>query len=303
MVTRSLAVMSTLAINPIFNPGQKSRLLMYQEINDNNDGDFMGGMEALFGLDEAAVSDILNELTLEQMIDLAAAVTNNDYETGNKIVQFVQKKIGKGDKPENQSVDSTKAPKEVKKSDITTSMKTVPVKKSKDDDDDEKEEEEAIDDRVFNVGDAVQIGNDSATIKIPKAPGGTVGVMVKGKLQMVDKKDVKKIDESISEITELPSLQRIRELAGLVCQSNTDPHVHVQAEIPSGVTDGSAQAQSDNPLSICLASLDGLERAMSDIKLADLKIVRKRLNDINCKMNESLSRAGKKIIGETLKGR
>lgn len=68
----------------------------------------------------------------------------------------------------------------------------------------------------YRVGESVMVKDQSATIKIPQGPDGTVGVVMDGKLSMVDYSDISRLDEAImGGLTTISPLFRLRELAGL----------------------------------------------------------------------------------------
>lgn len=67
----------------------------------------------------------------------------------------------------------------------------------------------------FGIGDKVQFGEHEVTIQIPHGPGDTVGVLLDGVLQMVNRGEIDPVNEGVLGMSLMPGLQRMRELAGI----------------------------------------------------------------------------------------
>ena len=241
----------------------------------------------MLGLDEEAINDLLGELSVNQLLNLIYAVEHNDREGASEIV-----KSASVDQNENED-DEREA--------IKTDAESRTRKPNVDDDDDETLDNSTD---AYNVGDTVSVGGNEATVKIPSGPGSTVGVIIKGKLKMVDKSEITE-DVGVLGMTGMPDLNRIRALAGMMSGPETpepacDPACNPAAdaecvgEIPCPVEVcpvdngfGGDEVDAD-PAETCMAALQQIEAALPSVRLADLKAIRQRITAMVQAMNESL---------------
>jgi hypothetical protein len=161
---------------------------------------------------------------------------------------------------------------------------------------------------VLNVGDAVEANGEKGTVKLPKAPGNTVGVMIRGDLEMVQREDVKIVEEGMFGLTAIPDLRRMQALAGIA--SGEDGAMPASAGMVQPEPDLSGMAgltampgtstttSTDECGSAALALLDQLASMLPNLRLADIKSIRKRVNDIMMQMNESVGFAGRQAVAE-----
>lgn len=183
------------------------------------DFEFTSALTKLLGVKEDDVADIIEKLSIDELTDLVDACVNGDSKAAKAI-------IGSETESEDDELNASDDERDGmfnhmlsrnKLRNINKSTKDRILKKSK-----EIEIGEEVDPAVtFNIGDTVSVNGEEATIKIPSAPRDTVGVMINGELKMVDKKNVRTLEEAVLGMTAMPGLkpnndlQRIRELAGM----------------------------------------------------------------------------------------
>ena len=221
--------------------------------NDEDDSAFLEGMKKLLDYDEEKIDALLELLTAEETIDLADAITNQDKQRAEELIRTA-------------SLDETEE-------DARTMVDPL----------DKLADQDAISSNEYRIGDAVEHDDDEATVRITNGPGNTVGIMINGKLRMVDRKEIKKIDENVMGMTMMPDIQRIRELSGIAASE----HPVTAPESPLSFM--STQFSDDDAVSTAMAAMETLECALPNIKLADLKMIRKRFNEIQMTMNEGVS--------------
>ena len=239
-----------------------------------NDVNFVKNIKRLIGVDADGVEHLLPKLDPDTLIDLAAAVTNSDKREVLKLIRLGREEMMQ----EDQLI--TKKSTERKLKDKTTLF------------DDENKSD-------LNVGDAVECSNgEEGTVKLPKAPGNTVGVMIGGNLEMVHRDDVtkKQVSEGVLGMTGIPDLRRMQELAGIA---------GIPADAPEAVTTPATQTVEfdvvpDGNMDECGATalelLDQLSNMLPNLRLADIKVIRKRINDITMQMNESVGYSKPAIV-------
>ncbi|CAM6054958.1 unnamed protein product [Sphagnum tenellum] len=256
---------------------------------DPNDADFIDNMKRLIGINAKGIEELLPKFDSDALIELAAAVTNRDKKEVMRLLKVGRQKtytmsedrlVGRIRKEKQPLMDSDS-------------------------------------DLILNVGDPVRITYDDGdhedgTIKIPKAPGDTVGVMIGGSLEMVHRRDVSKVTEGVLGMTGMPSiaLRRMQELAGIAPEGEPSGMMGVEItpgelgmDRPGNGMSGDVEIESipaNNDMDACGASalslLDKLSGMLPNLRLADIKAVRKRINDITLQMNESVGAPQKPMI-------
>jgi len=255
---------------------------------DMNDGGFIERLGKLLGIDREKAEEMLDKLDGDALLTLTDAVAKNDASAAKRIL--APHGMEEGDVPA--------AAEEASDEDAEVVKHGRRKKRSGD--------EEPSDGIVeFGVGDAVEVNGDDAIVKIPHGPGGTVGVLIGGKLKMIDRKKVRpvgdalKLDEMVLGMTGIPSIQRMQELAGISTASFEAPETSpVQVAVGAAEPDNSEGGDANSPecaKAAVMACLDELERHMPNLRVADLKDVRKRIYDLTARLNEgrSLRREGK----------
>lgn len=221
---------------------------------DPNDTDFADNIKRLVGIDAKGIEVLLPKLDPKILIDLAAAVTNSDKVETLRLIRAGRFKA--------MSEDQLHPRKPVE----------ARVRKGP---------ETLLDDESFvdlSIGDAVEFEGNKAVVKLPKGPGNTVGVTIKGKMEMVNRKDVSKIDEGVLGMTAMPNLARMQQLAGI-------PDV---TEVPIAPVEAAISVEDTDVGSHAMGLLDQLTAALPNLRLGDLSAVRKRMNEISVKINESV---------------
>lgn len=174
-----------------------------QELN------FTATLQKMLGVKKEQIEEIIERLDVDELSNLIDACGNED-------VDAVKAIVGDTDESRDEEKKNDKDKDEVRglilRKDDAKKIKSKKHKLQK------KELGEEDDTAVvFSIGDEILVDGEEATVKIPQAPGGTVGVMINGELKMVDKKTSKitKVNETVLGMTPMPGLRRIKELAGM----------------------------------------------------------------------------------------
>jgi hypothetical protein len=189
------------------------------------DFEFTGTLKKLLGLSDDQVGELIERIDVDQLTDLVDACVTGDADAARKIVGAETESADVEKEDPDASMSSLLTPKDKAKAQVKKSKEQRDLRKT------ENELGEDTDSAIasFNIGDTVEVDGEEATVKIPSAPGDTVGVMIDGELKMVDKKMVRKLDEAVLGMTAMPGLkptgdlQRIRELAGLPAEDFNEP--------------------------------------------------------------------------------
>lgn len=74
----------------------------------------------------------------------------------------------------------------------------------------------------FDLNESVTYLGKQAVVRIPNGPNNTVGIMMEGRMRMVQRSDVTKLEEGVmGSMTELAPLNRVMQLAGIAGAYNT----------------------------------------------------------------------------------
>lgn len=177
-----------------------------QELN------FSATLEKMLGVSKEEIEKIIERLDVDELSNLIDACGKNDITTVKSIVGVTDEEDESADKSEKQEDTKDALRGLILRKDDAKKVKSKKHKLQK------KELGEEDDTAaVFSLGDEVLVDGEEATVKIPQAPGGTVGVMINGELKMVDKKtsNITKVEEGVLGMTQMPGLTRIKELAGM----------------------------------------------------------------------------------------
>lgn len=157
--------------------------------------DFVKTLTDILGVDKNEVEEIIERLDVDDISKLISAALDNNEDLVREIT----------------GVDKTEDTTEETEEELQGLVlrKDDAKKRNKK----QKNIEEDDEDRSYSIGDEIVIDGEDATVKIPNAPGDTVGVMINGELKMIDKK--KAVTESILGMTGMPPISRMRQLAGL----------------------------------------------------------------------------------------
>jgi hypothetical protein len=189
-----------------FRPSRKAS--MARKINEEDSG--FESLHTLVGMEAYEIEELIPKLSLDQLNDLISASLEGDAAAAKEIISAV------ADDPD-ESKDDDKKPVEDEPFNSLLVPKVERAKSKQNAKTLKKSESGKRTDNTatYAVGDEVAVNGHEATIKTPKGPGGTVGVMINGETKMVDKKDVHALEEGVMGMTGMKSLRRIQELAGL----------------------------------------------------------------------------------------
>lgn len=177
-----------------------------QELN------FSATLEKMLGVSKEEIEKIIERLDVDELSNLIDACGKNDITKVKSIVGVTDEEDESAEKSEKkENAEDSLRGLVLRKDDA----KKIKSKKHKLQKKELGEEDDTA--AVFSLGDEVLVDGEEATVKIPQAPGGTVGVMINGELKMVDKKTSKitKVEEGVLGMTQMPGLTRIKELAGM----------------------------------------------------------------------------------------
>ncbi len=268
-------------------PKQKLLEALEPEVKPElDDVNFMEGMKALLGLEDEQVEALLDELDSQSLVALADAIAKKDKLAAKRIIGSFEDEL----------------------SSLFRGKNLEPPKQNEEDE--KKKPSKPPKDYEFSIGDDVAIrtpktneetGEEegdkfvSATVYKPHAPGNTIGVKIDGKSKMVNREDVymlkeDKLEEMVLGMTNMPDLGRMQQLAGIQSQA---PAVEIE-QVAAPQNDQPAMYDREeecemNDMAQCLGALDTLENALPNIRLADVKTIRARVNGLINKMNETLS--------------
>lgn len=187
-------------------------MTLYEETDTTG---FIEILTKTLGVDEDAVSEMIEGLDVDELSDLCDACIKGDTAAIKSLVgdKFSKREEKKEPKSEPKIGDLLAPKDKLRKQAKAASEKENDV------------DEDADPPHAFGPGDEVRVNGIDATVKIPSAAGDTVGVLINGELKMVDKRKVKPVSEGVLGMSMMPGLKpepqgdnelkRIRELAGL----------------------------------------------------------------------------------------
>lgn len=120
------------------------------------------------------------------------------------------------------------------------------------------------------IGQDVMVGEESGTVKIPRGPNGTVGVIMNGQLEMVSETEINLNEGVLGAMKPVNPLFRLRELAGLPHIDEDDfdgieipevPQSDPEGPLGAGVVGDDAPADMDVPG----MGADPVEEPMADM--------------------------------------
>lgn len=245
------------------------------------DVDFAKSMHDLFGMDEADVEKLLDELDADELQNLTDAVAKQDRDAAQQII---------GQSNTDEEVNSLFRGENL--DDLEPRGRPRAARLGDD-----------ADELQFAIGDDVAVTlrdkhgkmrNKTATVSNPNGPEGTntVVVSIKGKSTVVDKHNVHKLAENVIGMVGLPNiLQRMQQLAGIQGGQGEMPQ-QIEVEPMANDEPTLVEPAPDDPFGQAMAALDTLEAALPNITLADAKGVRERLCALQVSMNEDFTVTG-----------
>jgi hypothetical protein len=249
---------------------------------DSEDQDFAQGMKDMLGMDKDQVEQLITRLDADALTNLADAVANNDRSSVEQIIG-------------SNETDETVNP--LFRGDNLNDK--APVRKK-------KHLRKMAANYDFAFGDDVAVlvtdpdtgktSTEDGTVFLPNGPDHTIGVKIQGKTKMIDRKMLRKVDDSALDegvlgMVDMPNLERMQQLAGIHAQAitsaahepNTPPaEIVVQPDDNESITatDPSTAAQQ------AMQALDAVAALLPNVRLADLKAIRQRIATLQTSMNE-----------------
>lgn len=176
--------------------------------DSSEDFSFVDSLIKMLNMDKKEVESIIEKLNLDDLSNLVDATMNNDQDTAQKIISDNSTQDTIKDNSASNASEDNEAYEESMNNLIMKNNKTA--KRSRED----YSIDETADSLTLNIGDKVFVDDEEGTVKIPSAPGNTIGVMIDGELQMINKEKVH-VKEGVLGMTPMPGLQRMQELAGI----------------------------------------------------------------------------------------
>jgi hypothetical protein len=177
------------------------------------DQNFTDALKHLTGIDQEQMLKVIPELSIDDLLELMDTVTEEDGDRAKAILEDNGVQIDVDEQDEKNAMPDDR--------DLNSLLRGKPdrehTKKMKSDHRRKRHEiEEDEDLGMLSVGDNVIVDDEEGTVKIPNGPGKTVGVIMDGKLRMVDRNKVHRVDENVMGMTPMLNIARIRELAGIL---------------------------------------------------------------------------------------
>lgn len=232
-----------------------------------DDLDFMRAMQAMFGMDEEEVSDLIERLEAPDMTALTDALVNQDKTAAEQIVASA-------------NTDETVNPL------FRGNLDDGQPKK--------KKVRRVEDDYQYKFGDDVQVTitdpetgkvrHVDGTVYLPDGPDDTVGVKIQGKSRMVKRSRLNKLEENVIGMTAMPELARMQQLAGLQPAGADVAPTEIAVSPESDTTADPCTAAQQ-----AMAALDVVDSMLPNIRLADIKQIRQRIMTLQTQMNEGMT--------------
>jgi hypothetical protein len=216
----------------------------------------MESIKTMLGMDENGVQDLIDKLDADKMTELTDAVANHDQERVEQIINTAESGEDVNPLFRGENIDDQLRQK--------------------------KHRRKVAANYEYKYGEDVQIllrhpkpHYEDGTVYLPNGPDNTVGVKIQGKSKMVDRKRVRRLEEGVLGMVSVPAIERMQQLAGLQPAGN-DVAQHRDRD-----TDPCTAAQQ------AMGALDVVATMLPNIRLADLKLVRQRLLDLQNEMNQT----------------
>ena len=245
----------------------------------DEDLDFSQALQDMLGMDEDAVSELIERLDSDALSALNDAVANDDKPRAGQIV---------ADADTNEKVNAL-------------------FRGDLDDDDDDEDEppkkrvRKVSDNYSYKFGDDVQVqvadpetgevSQEDGTVYLPTGPHNTVGVKIQGKSMMVKRNKLNKLEENVLGMTVMPNLERMQQLAGIQPAGQS-----ITPEI--AVPDAAEQEQAIDPCAAAQQAMDALDvvqTVLPNVRLVDLKTIRQRIVSLQTAMNEGATERTRKL--------
>jgi len=179
------------------------------------DFSFIDSLTKMLNIKKEYMDDMIEKLSVDELSNLVDATINNDIDAAKSIISNNTDIEFDLDKNDEDSEDTDIGKENM--NDLIMRDKLT-AKRSREN----HSIDETADSLSLNIGDTVFVDDEEGTVKIPFAPGNTIGVMIDGELQMINKEKVH-VREGVLGMTPMPGLrpsvdndlQRMQELAGI----------------------------------------------------------------------------------------
>lgn len=179
------------------------------------DFSFIDSLTKMLNIKKEDTDSMIEKLSVDELSNLVDATIKNDIDAAKSIISNntdIEFDLDKNDEDsEDTDIDTENMNDLVMRDKLT-------AKRSREN----HSIDETADSLSLNIGDTVFVDDEEGTVKIPFAPGNTIGVMIDGELQMINKDKVH-VREGVLGMTPMPGLrpsadndlQRMQELAGI----------------------------------------------------------------------------------------
>lgn len=283
-----------------------------------SDSDAIAKAAKMLGIDRDEVASRMEKMQVNDVIDALDAVAAGDEQRVNDLLGNDMDEDGGMVAPEEVSPED--------KDEFEVNPLFMQTDSAAEKQDDREVEEEEFDP---TIGAEVRVNGEDGIVKIVNGPNDTTGVIIDGQTTMVKKeqvKRVKQIDESALGMTPMIDIRRMQQLAGMtpapqkpadasplsagpVAQDQPETGasaIEVTVEPETAVAAPAAPVAAPAPVPAApeaceygidqiLAAFDQIEDAIPDIKIADAREIRSRINQIVSKLNEGLDGRKRKI--------
>lgn len=136
------------------------------------------------------------------------------------------------------------------------------------------------------VGEEVHCDGKPATVKIPKGPHETIGVIMDGNLRMVERHRVTPLSEAM--LSPVDSILRMQQLAGINAPGEETVDIVIdKAPVSANPLDPQQFENRALEMNEVMIAFDHIARAIPDLKIRDARLLRDRLNKLMIQLNES----------------
>lgn len=136
------------------------------------------------------------------------------------------------------------------------------------------------------VGEEVHCDGKPATVKIPKGPHETIGVIMDGNLRMVERHRVTPLSEAM--LSPVGSILRMQQLAGINAPGEETVDIVIdKAPVSANPLDPQQFENRALEMNEVMIAFDHIARAIPDLKIRDARLLRDRLNKLMIQLNES----------------
>lgn len=266
---------------------------------------FLERLAEMLSMDEAEVKEKVEALDGAALIDLSDAVFRDDTDAVTQIMGGASSgDADEGFESELDDIDS------VDGFDGDIGDLLLPADDADDEEEDKSEVEDEQDDETLApvdedatsaqgalaIGDRVRVGNAKGIVHIPDGPGMTVGVLIGGKLRMLDRSKIVResfVNGGVMGMVSTPDIARMQELAGImVTQRSASP----QPAFPDSASsvEITAVGNCDDAQDKAAAALADLEACLPQLKISEWPPIRKRLYSMIGALNERAEQAGRR---------